>query len=258
MENVKDCPKELDELIISINLLPKDWERFLINSQELIKQFDSEIHAAMKQNGIGTVFYWQYSQLCPDAVSTYSKRFRRLIDPKLVERMKSKPEVEGITNSQFELRVLYEQNLALRNIINIFKQFKEFNNPEQTFMLNKPLQTIGFNPDTTINLMGFRVIEILKTNNIPIERVRVCPICQDIFWAKRIESPACSDSHVIAVNTGKTRIRKKLKDFHKQREKLKKLDSKFSREHPLVLKQLELVKKLHDKIQEKEKKYGSL
>lgn len=258
IDKISKGSTELNELIEKINLLPKDWEKFMQDSGKLIKQFESEIYTAMRKKGIGTVFYWQYSELCPDVVLTYSKKFRQLISPKLVERMKSKPEIEGLINSQFELCVLYDQNLALRNIINIFQQFKGFNNPEQTFILNKPLQTIGFNPDTTLNLIGFRVIEILKRNNIPVERVRICPICQDIFWAKRSESPACSDSHVIAVNAGKTRNRKNLEDFHKQREKLKKLDSKFSREHPLVLKQLELVKKLHNKIQEKVQKYGTL
>jgi hypothetical protein len=239
---------ELNELIEKINLLPKDWEKFMQDSGKLIKQWEAEIREAGAKDEI----------LPPEFFSNYAKKFHNLIAPKLAEKMNRKPEEKDLLSAQFELRVLYDQNLALRNIINIFQQFKECNNPEGTGALNKPLQTIGFNPDTTLNLSGFEVIEILKRNNIPIERVRVCPICQDIFWAKRKESPACSDSHVIAVNTGKTRIRKNLEDFHKQREKLKKLDSKFSREHPLVLKQLELVKKLHNKIQEKVKKYGTL
>lgn len=248
IDKISEGSTELNELIEKINLLPKDWEKFMQDSGKLIKQWDAEIREAGAKD----------ENLPLEFSSNYAKKFRQLIALKLAEKMNRKPEEMGLINSQFELRVLYEQNLALRNIINIFQQFKEFNNPEQTFMLNKPLQTIGFNPDTTLNLIGFGVIEILKRNNIPVERVRVCPICQEIFWAKRKESPACSDSHVVAVNTGKTRIRKNLEDFHKQREKLKKLDSKFSREHPLVLKQLELVKKLRSKIQEKVQKYGTV
>lgn len=248
IDKISEGSPELNKLIEKINLLPKDWQKFELDSGKLIKQWEAEIREAGAKDEI----------LPPDFFSNYAKKFHNLIAPKLAEKMNRKPEEKGLVNAQRELRVLYEQNLALRNIINIFQQFKEYNNPEQSFMLNKPLQTIVFNPDTTLNLIGSEVIEILKRNNIPIERVRICPICQDIFWAKRSESPACSDSHVIAVNTGKTRIRKNLDDFRKQREKLKKLHSKFSQEHHLVLKQLELVKKLHNKIQEKVKKYGNL
>ncbi len=250
IDKISEGSPELNKLIEKINLLPKDWQKFELDSGNLIKQWESEIREAGAKDKV----------LPPTFSLNYGKKFRQLISPELAERMNRKPEEKGLINAQFELRVLYGQNLALRNIINIFQQFKEYNNPEVTFMLNKPLQTIGFNPDTTVNLTGFEVIEILKRNNIPVERVRVCPVekCQKIFWAKRTESPACSDSHVIAVNAGKTRIRKNIDDFHKQREKLKKLDSTFSREHPSVLKQLELVKKLHKKIQEKVKKYGTL
>lgn len=248
IDKISEGSPELNKLIEKINLLPEDWQKFELDSEKLIKQWGAEIREAGAKDRI----------LPPEFSSNYAKKFRNLIAPGLAEKMNRKPEETSLINAQREIRVLYDQNLALRNIINIFQQFKECNNPEGIGHLNKPLQTIGFNPDTTLNIMGFEVIEILQRNNIPVERVRVCPICQNIFWAKRIESPACSDSHVIAVNTGKTRIRKNLDNFHKQIEKLKKLDSTFSREHPSVLKQLELVRKLRKKIQLKEKKYGTV
>lgn len=257
IDKISEGLPELNDLIKKINLLPKDWEKFLRESRVFIETLDLKLLSEMEKQGISILPCSKYLELCPDDVLIFNEKFRRLA-PKLIERMGLNLETDGLENAQFQIRVLYEQNLALRNIINIFQQFKGFNNPEQSFVLNKPLQTIGFNADTTLNLVGFRVIEILTSNKIPIERVRICPICQDIFWAKRTESPACSDPHVIAVNAGKTRNRKNLEEFQKQREKLKKLDSKFGREHPLVLRQVELVKKLHNKIQEKVKKYGNL
>lgn len=248
IDKISEGLPELNELIKKINLLPKDWRKFELDSEKLIKQWEVEFRVAGEQGKI----------LPPTFFLSYGKKFRRLIKPELAKIMERKPEQKGLHNARHEIRVLNEENLALRDIINLFQQFKEYNNPEQGFFLSKPLQIISFNPDSTLELQGFRVMEILKNNNVPIERVRICPICKDIFWAKRIESPACSDSHVIAVNTGKTRIRKKLQELQNQRERLKKLDSKFSRKHPLVLKQLELVEKLHNKIQEKVSKYGTL
>lgn len=257
IDKISEGSSELNELIEKINLLPKDWEKFLKESRVFINELELKLRSEMQRRNIFFLPCEKYLEVCPNEVSFYNERFRRLAQ-QLIEKMGLNLETDALENAQFKIKVLYEQNLTLRNIINIFQQFKEFNNPNQGFQLNKPLKTIGFNSDTTLELQGFQVIEILKRNNIPIERVRVCPICNDIFWAQRTESPACSPSHVIAVNTGKSRIRKKLEDINKQKEKLKKLEAKFSREHPLVLKQLKLVGKLKNKIEEKEKKYGTV
>lgn len=245
---------ELNELIKKINLLPKDWEKFLKESRVFIDRLNLELHSEMQKQEIGFLPCSKFSELCPDDVLIFSERFRRLA-PKLIERMGLNLETDGLENAQFQVKVLYEQNLALRNIIHIFQQFKEFNNPKQTFMLNKPLQTIGFNADSTLNLVGFRVMEILKRENIPIERVRVCPICRDVFWAKRSESPACSTSHVNTFNRRLGRIRESVKELRKHLQNLEKLQTNLSPENRLISEQKQKNIKLAESIKRRKEKW---
>ena len=100
--------------------------------------------------------------------------------------------------------------------------------------------------------------EVFDKQDIPPERIRKCPVCQNIFWAKRLESPDCSDSHVNTFNAWKTRIRKSEADLNKETEKLEKLQSKFKPEHPLIQQQREKITKLSGKIQRRKNKYGTL
>jgi hypothetical protein len=260
MKNISTGSAEFNDLLELINLLPKDWETFERESRNLIKQWETEILKEMRKVGKHTVFYWEYSQLFPGLTAKYSSRFRQLIAPKLAEEMNRKPEEMGLENAKFELQVLYEQKLALKNIIQLFQMFKKSNDPYQTFRLDKPLKTIGFHEDTTIDLIGFRVIETLKRNNIPIERVRECPVCEDIFWVKRIEKnsdfiPYCSESCGNTFNTRRTRVRKLEKEFEQQLEKLRKLQTS-SAPNELITKQNEQVIKIAEKINQRKIKYG--
>jgi hypothetical protein len=208
------------------------------------------------------------------------KKFNQLVSPELAKEIKYTVKRNGFKNVKFQLDRLVNEKRILLEIINFFKIWEQDTNPaafvdSELFNLdtgdisNNPLSfnpysnfskatsAFTFNKDTSLQLLSFRVLDILTRKGFPVARIRICPICQKIFWAQRVESPACS-KHISAVNSGKTRIREALEEFQQQREKLKKLNSQFGQEHPLFLKQLELVKKLHNKIQEKVKKYGTV
>lgn len=76
----------------------------------------------------------------------------------------------------------------------------EFSGPEMRMKITSK----GFiKPFTEENIL----IELFKNFDIPFERIRLCPICQNIFWKARKESPTCS--------------RKCSNNFHQKKNQLK-------------------------------------
>ncbi len=48
-EKISECPNELQELIESVNLLPKDWENFEQDSRRLVEQWRIEIYKPISE-----------------------------------------------------------------------------------------------------------------------------------------------------------------------------------------------------------------
>ncbi len=63
-------------------------------------------------------------------------------------------------------------------------------------------------------------INILERENIPFFRIRLCPICENIFWAKRLDSKTCGKEKCVGELSGKTYHRENKDERNsKKREK---------------------------------------
>jgi len=271
---ISECPKELEDLIDSVNLVPGDLEKFESDLLELSKQFNTELYG--KDNPTKT----RMAKL----LSEYGKKIRNLISPELEKRIKYTVEQNGFENVVFQLRRLVNERIMFRDIIQAFRMWdidynrqpygidaelfklftKDFDYDRQlvlkpTFNFSKALSAFSFNQDTSIELLSFRVLEILTRDKIPIERLRICPICKDIFWAKRIEAKTCSKRRCSNnFHQRKLRIKEYEKRLDKEFKNLKKLQSSLSPKNSLITQQRERVNKLLQKIKKEKMKNGNL
>lgn len=101
------------------------------------------------------------------------------------------------------------------------------------------------------------IVRVLR--GVDATRLRVCPICNEIFWAKRIETNTCSKKRCSNnFHQRKLRIKELEKRFDKEYEKLDKQRKMFADDNPLVKKQMNLINKIKEKIYREQNKNGTL
>ncbi len=90
-------------------------------------------------------------------------------------------------------------------------------------------------------------------------RLKICPICDDIFWARRIEAQTCSTKQCSNnFHQRNLRIKEYEKRFDKESKSLKKLQTTLSAENGLIAQQTARVDKLREKIKKEKMKNGTL
>jgi hypothetical protein len=262
-----EIPEELQNIIDAVNLLPQDLESFEKNINELYVQFDREYLEAIKRHDNRIRF--GYEPLENDWAKIqlkYNEKLCQIVKSNLLRAINYEPERNSFQNAVLRLRRLINEKQTLLTIVDAYRTWN-FSYDRQTiyppdFNFKKPLIAFSFNPDSTIKFTSFEILELLKINNIPIDRIRICQICRNIFWAKRIESPTCSKRCSNTFNGRKTRIKQRaekyLQQYNEQLEKLEKLKTSFNPDHPLIQKQKKLLNNLLTKLDKEKLKYGTL
>lgn len=197
------CPKQLKPIRDLVNQLPQDLKKFESDLTEMNLEFNREIENSMEK----------YDEMR----SRFSNRLYKRISPKLKKYL-HEIKAQGFINELIQLQILINEKITLETIIKSFEAFKSFNNPNQTFVFDKSIAAFGFNSDSTIQLSSFRIIEILTKNKIPIERVRICPMCKEFYWAKRLDSKTCGKTKCVE-NLGSAKYRKRNKEKINQRRR---------------------------------------
>ncbi|MGI8542826.1 MAG: hypothetical protein ACR2MD_05025 [Aridibacter sp.] len=100
------------------------------------------------------------------------------------------------------------------------------------------------------------LIEVLS--GIDANRLRICPICNKPYWAKRLEAPTCSKTCSNNFHQRKLRIKEYEKRLESEVKKLEKLQSNLSPGNSLIYNQDEKVNKLLNKINMEKQKNGNL
>lgn len=239
-EKISICPPELKELIEPLNLLPPDLNQF----EDYLLKLSLEFNAECFEN----------SESSFDLMDIYAEKICGLIHPELVNRINEFKKGDFI-NGKCQLERLINEKITLITVIQAFKAFKSFNNPSQTFGFKKSIAVFSFYKDSTIQLSSFRVIEVLTRNKIPIERVKICPICNEIFWAKRIEAQPCSKKRCSNnFHQRERRIKEYEKRLSKEVTNLEKLQLNLSPENTLISQQSNKTEKLSKKIKIEKRK----
>ena len=303
-EAISICPKELEPIFKAVNKLPEDLERFESDLSELSEKFNKEHLQIIQNHGNRTIY--GYDPLEKDWLKLskkYDWKLRQIITPELANLIKVTVDRNGFQNVRFRLRRLVNEKKTLRDIVRAYRIWdigynrqpygthaalfnsdtEDYSHEKKlllqlkpTFNLSKALSAFGFNEDTSLELLSFHVLEILTRNQFPIERIKICPICKNIFWAKRTDSSACSDNHVNTFNQSKTRIRKRINELNKKledeskeletiREKLEKLQNYklpipalVAAQENLFNEQMKKLDKLNNKLHATQLRYGEL
>lgn len=101
------------------------------------------------------------------------------------------------------------------------------------------------------------LIQVLR--GIDAERLRICPICDEVFWAKRIDAPTCPKKRCSNnFHQRKLRIKELESRLDVQWSKLEKQRKNLPPNHVLTKEQTERVNKITSKINKEKMKNGNL
>lgn len=91
------------------------------------------------------------------------------------------------------------------------------------------------------------------------ERLRICPICKEVFWAKRIETSICSNKKCSnSFHQRKIRIKEYENRLDEEHKKYEKIQSSLSPDNPLIKEQRKKVNSLIEKLNREKNKNGTL
>jgi hypothetical protein len=206
-----------------------------------------------------------------------SKKFPKLYS--YLFELENYPEIKNkfdeirfdVRTSQYEKTAFqrYETFLDMRSGIRKIAQSCMLYHKEGRFIDSAAIfATFGFNSRNADYPSNFTIKEgkvdfeselIQVLRGIDAERLRICPICGEVFWAKRIETSTCSKKKCSNnFHQRKLRIAEYEKRFDKAFEAYKKLKANLSPENSLVEEQRRKVNELKEKIKREKIKNGTL
>lgn len=221
-KKLSECPKDLNELIKVINLLPKNLSEFIKKKGILESEFRDEaqqVYAGIKSDrSLTDNPFLLFDTLALQA--KYRDKLGALLSAEFIRAINFGIEPFSFQNATFSLTILINEKMTLLHIIESFNIWDiDFNRQldhKPDFNFDKAIAAYSFNEDTSLQFTSFKIIDILTKHKIPIERVRKCPICNNIFWAKKLNAETCGEKKC----SDTLGNRKRLKESKIQREKL--------------------------------------
>ncbi len=109
--------------------------------------------------------------------------------------------------------------------------------------------------ENKITFVPSKIIELLQA--VDARRLKICPICDEVFWAKRIEAKTCSKRRCLNnFHQRKRRISEYEERLAKEWKKLQKQRKSLPESHALITEQTMRVNKLKGKINVEKIKNG--
>jgi len=185
---ISEGPSDLRRWFDRLNQLHKDAPRFEAEVTQMLERYVGNIPDDPEERS--AVF--EQIQI----------EFKRIIGPKM--DMDFTIKWLGLPTAREFVRALYVEKEILEEIIRAFSAWKEkvrrgFRGHDHFYLKTLPIG-ISFNADTSIEVVGMRTLTLLttpiriakkKTIPFPIERVRICPICKEFHWARRLDAETC-------------------------------------------------------------------
>lgn len=202
-EKVAEYPDDLKKLIKAINSLPKKIEAFYSKihvefvvemSRILTKGYDNENGMEKDLAQLQAECDQMLQNLLPKDVSAYILKPTEDLD-----LIKNPAQINPALNRLFELMSL--EHLFIHLVKN-----NPFDFVNYTF---RPVVDFAIDADGNIKPVMSSGVELFNRYNIKLERIRICPICEDIYFAKRDDQPACSTQHAGTLRQKKFQSKKK-------------------------------------------------
>jgi hypothetical protein len=174
-QKVSECPLKLETIIELVNLLPDDAE----------KVFD-EYNGRTKIYRDGVIIRDTAKEILNEKIVIYCLDEERNFVEAANDLLKAK-----------KLFLVFSE--MSKNYLSLPKN-KRTSSPELGLLIYKFFGSehqdrefpalIGFS-GVFIKPVQSELLEFFKENDVPFYRIRLCPICQDIFWAKKTNSETC-------------------------------------------------------------------
>lgn len=279
-KKVSICPPELEKLIERVNFVPAkiffpDVETVMNNvyfeqTGRKMPFFDTQgdYSSGKYKTGEERTLHENTLEKALEIIKESTKTF-----PELYSYLFEKP--NGISAADWYIHYTYVQN-PLDAYIEYFdlKRQLRYIADKCTSFVNKVWGEINgiafpaYEMDFTQTLY-FRIIEnkitfvpnkiISLLQGIDARRLRVCPICDAVFWAKRIEAKTCSKRRCLNnFHQRKRRTNEYEKRLAKECKKLQKQRKSLPENHALITEQTMRVNKLTGKIKAEKNKNGTL
>ncbi len=285
-ENVSECPADLARIITIVNKLPEDGTDLLFQVAKLSEDFKNEVHGPNARR----VRIPKYDEAEMRATFIEDPRLPMREYFKVLRRMETcQPEyyrklleiVPTALHQDFNLLLGFQFTLAIEELKSwisersvlfalvrgyrhtlIFRESSGFNRGLLRFPL--PGVFFGFEENDLIVFPGTGSLTLLNTNTKLIRRIRECPICNCLYWAKRLggkrnesstcQAKRCSDNF----HQRKRRIRELEEALRREQKTLTRFSKGLSPSNSLLTDQQLIVSRLEKKIEEEKKRNGDL
>ncbi len=293
-QKVAECPTKLEKWLVLINSAPygqsthlRGWEILMSNAYfELTGEDIRLLDAPAPYFGTGEwdkpgsrfdEIYQEVFTKATEALKEETKEFPKLFSY-LFEIENYPPSKNHFDEIRFDVRTWqyartayqrYETFLQMRvDIRDIAFECKSYRQTGRFIDNQVVLEQFGFKRRDK----GYRSDFIIKNGAIDFEseliqllrgvspeRLRVCPICREVFWVKRIDAPTCPEKRCSNnFHQRKLRIAEYEKRLAKAFEKLEKQRQTLPSDSPLIAEQIKLTNKIIEKINREKMKNGTL
>ncbi len=269
-EKIAECPTELFKAVELANAVSVGDEHFLPDAQNLLEKHIAIEKAAITREN-RRIFEinvdeeraeWKAKEFTLEVIKTEIKRF-----PKLHSYLFEESEIFKNINPSDLIRRTYiifesyidfiESRQTLRFVAqgcNFFLNYGEGSSMAFSKFARDFTQPLYFRIiENRIVFVASKIIELLQ--NIDARRLRICPICRDVFWARRIEARTCPKKRCSnnfhqrkrRIKEYETRINDLSQEIEAEKLKLEKQQNNVVPLEDLVRKQKIIVEKLNDK-----------
>jgi len=283
-QKVAECPQELVDLLALINLLPRDLENLENQVAELnhlwkVNAVDtgamdfllSQIRGAEEAgtNVELTAPPWVFTRLTNQLESAQTIQYERLLKSLpvgLAECLRVDDDRFKFTAALRQLESWINEKRVLRALLDGFQRWVAGgkNKPETREAFRFPSELVfSFNDDYTIRFPGARALTLINTNKKLIERIRICPICDRFYWAKRVggsrnESQTCQKKCSDNFHQRNRRIREYEVRLEREMKAVERLSNSLAPGNSLITERRAAAHTLEEKIEKERKKNGYL
>lgn len=247
-KEVIKCPDDFKRIIELINSLPKD---VYLTYSELKKDFDNEKTSLAERQKTDRQARFDLFSL----PYKYNEKIKQLFSESINYY------VIGIFETDFD-NLIFNQGtfaqleplekllelIALKNLLSQIAKLtlREFDvaHPD-TRLTFQPLISFGLDENGCVKPFANPLLEIFQRYNLSLKRIRLCPICKDIFWAGRIDAPTCQKKRCSDnFNKKQQRIREYELTLNRELKTLKQWKLQLSRGNSLINQQKKKVESL--------------
>ncbi len=198
-ENISICPESLRRIIDGVNHLPVNADEILgklIELAQVVVNLDfDKFHAESKFYRAQVTNLNLEKEVLDYLIGEMSGAIiLGLVAQNFNELILAKPVLQGIAEINREEKEQYGKNAFSRTPHNLIYSALAFNQGLGGIRFSATLKLSG-GSFIRPNLSGLPLV--FESENIPPERIRKCPVCQSIFWAKRFDAKTCGEKECV-------------------------------------------------------------